>query len=303
MGRGAGALHDDQVGIAADHDDLVAGADGGEAIAGQLGPGAALVVAPEAEAVAPPCFGLGGFDHVGDDGGFAEPGGGDDLLAVPDAVVEPEKAEPGHIAGGALQDRGVAEDALASDIGHGEVLVTPGPGSANGVANPTVEKAADAGSGLGVGGLVGVVGGGDGVGEDVHAEGLVVELLAGGFAGLHVAGGVADELAEGDGGVFGEGVAARLGSEAFGDVHQLGGIVDDRVVGRADAAVGDGYGEGGGERGFPGGGLVLTLIDRDALVPFGGDSAVADDEEAVGVVAGDPGLPPADSGELVRIKA
>ena len=62
---------------------------------------------------------------------------------------------------------------------------------------------------------------GKGMSQDVHAVGLVMEDLARFFARFHVTGGVADQLAEGNGPIFLEGVPALFWAFAFGDVHHF----------------------------------------------------------------------------------
>ena len=96
---GSRVLGDDQVQVGADPGHFGASALGGEGIAGQVGPLDAVVVDPEAVAIAPFFLGLAGLDEIVGLGRCAEIILGDDLLAVPMAVVEPEPTDAGGVAG------------------------------------------------------------------------------------------------------------------------------------------------------------------------------------------------------------
>ena len=113
------------------------------------------------------------------------------------------------------------------------------PLCANGDAQPALYQLLESRRALGVVYVVQAVRLGDGVGQDVHPIGLIVEHLARLLARLHVPRRIADELSKSDAAVFGKDIAALFGPLALWHIHCLWVIVNDLGISGRDRSLVD----------------------------------------------------------------
>ena len=303
LGPDAGVLRDDEPEFGTAPDVISSRPRGRKRGTRKVKPLFALVIDPKAVPVLPVLLRFVCQNIRIGDGGLSQVVFGDYLHAVPVAPVEPQMSGSCCILCCRSCTQRVSKDVLLGSGRMLEVGVEMAPGAINRITYLVLNELGTARQTVWFSAVIEPVNGGDSVGEDVHAECLVVKHLTRLFTRFHVAGSVAEELAKGDVPVFLEGVPSGFGTLAFGDVHHLRIVVHHPGAGAGNLSFSHGNTQYTREVGLGGRRLVALFVNINALAPFGNQIAVTGNDDSKGTTSYELFQPGFGSCEFFRGKA